>query len=137
MIRGPLTPLPLPQKSQISSFQLNQEVFKNRGLLGGFQVPLEEVGTQFQKFENKTYTERWSQSKAKISAFQLIQKVFKNRRLLGGFRPPHKRWGVQFQTYSQSYNPNLQPKFQHRSSIKKCLKQIEQVKMFKFVTLVP
>ena len=36
----------------------------------------------------------------------------------------------------QNGGPNLQPKFQHPSSIKKCLKQIEYVKIFKFVTRV-
>ena len=56
---------------------------------------------------------------------------------VGGFRPPHRGWRIQFQKFLiQNSDPILQPKFHHPSSIRNSCKQIEYVKLFKFVTRV-
>ena len=86
-------------------------------------------GTQFQKFEKTSYRAVVSTHKENFSILALLESVQKSdelNRLLGSFSPP-KGWakGLISQIWKsliQNGGPNPQPKFQHPSLTRKCLK---------------
>ena len=101
--------------AKISAFQLNQKVFKNWGLLGGFWPPRVGGGPDFKNLK-KPYTERWCEPTPKISALQLSLVVKKLENLLMYARSiPIHLYTVEFSAQSISIEVVLALTYQKNS----------------------